>query len=29
VPLTEVLPIARQMADAIEAAHEQGSFTAT
>jgi serine/threonine protein kinase len=28
MPLDEALPIARQIADALEAAHEQGSFTA-
>jgi serine/threonine protein kinase len=28
VPLDEALPIARQIADALEEAHEKGSFTA-
>ena len=28
IPLDEALPIAKQIADALEAAHEQGSFTA-
>ena len=29
VPLDEALPIARQIAEALEAAHEQASSTAT
>ena len=29
IPLDEALPIARQIADALEAAHEQGSSIAT
>ena len=28
IPIDEALPIAKQIADALEAAHEQGSFTA-
>ena len=29
IPLDEALPIAKQIAEAVEAAHEKGSFTVT